>query len=527
MHPTHAIPRRALALALATLVAACAATRPEAPRIPPAVSLRLEHFAGTPLRGARDADDALRPDRPAEDASSIEFRVLYLDAEPATELPRLATHTRMVVAADGDEPIRPVAELASHARIATGEDAQRFRRQLDAGAFGRARELARLRGALLPETTAVLRATSHATVTLPSGETARRDLALFVSRGPEAEGASAGDGELYDVALAIESVRADPRTDEPGGRGDGPGGSPGAARAASDGSAEAVPPPAEAPLRREYALLADRLEAGGAALALLVPSPFDGDSGAAFAALVRVGPPPRRGEARRAHRAAFERSLRDMAAAAEEARAQASSLDASAILRREVTSALEALQLARLHRPALVFMATEARARLAADLALVADETTLARYASAVRERAEARLATADAGALGWLLEASAMSVLAEQADEGALAPELTGILLRHTGEAGRFPDVLLGVAEGAGGLAALYARLLAENRVFLEDSSPAARVRAHAWLEERGAAPEGFDPLADSGERRAALRRAEDAERADAAARGEDAEGP
>jgi len=68
--------------------------------------------------------------------------------------------------------------------------------------------------------------------------------------------------------------------------------------------------------------------------------------------------------------------------------------------------------------------------------------------------------------------------------------------------------------------LASLRARILEENRIALEGSSPAARVRAHDWLAEQGLAVPGYDPLADGPARRAALRAWSDAEEArDAAA--------
>jgi hypothetical protein len=50
-----------------------------------------------------------------------------------------------------------------------------------------------------------------------------------------------------------------------------------------------------------------------------------------------------------------------------------------------------------------------------------------------------------------------------------------------------------------------------AENLVALEDSSPAARVRAFDWLAARAKAPRDFDPLGPAGQRRAALDKAMD----------------
>ena len=58
---------------------------------------------------------------------------------------------------------------------------------------------------------------------------------------------------------------------------------------------------------------------------------------------------------------------------------------------------------------------------------------------------------------------------------------------------------------------------ILLENRSFLSSSDPAARVRAFDWLQPKGEAPEGYDPLASREARREALdldeekRRAED----------------
>ena len=81
---------------------------------------------------------------------------------------------------------------------------------------------------------------------------------------------------------------------------------------------------------------------------------------------------------------------------------------------------------------------------------------------------------------------------------------------MRRTGEVGRSSATLADVLAGATSLASWKARLSAENRIFLEDASPAVRVRAFDWLNVRGAAPEGFDPLASLAARRAALAAAE-----------------
>jgi len=57
-----------------------------------------------------------------------------------------------------------------------------------------------------------------------------------------------------------------------------------------------------------------------------------------------------------------------------------------------------------------------------------------------------------------------------------------------------------------------LDARVIAENLIYLEDASPASRVRAYDWLQSRGRAPAGFDPLGTPRERRDALEKARSA---------------
>jgi hypothetical protein len=51
-----------------------------------------------------------------------------------------------------------------------------------------------------------------------------------------------------------------------------------------------------------------------------------------------------------------------------------------------------------------------------------------------------------------------------------------------------------------------LYARIIAEQQIALEDNSPAVRVRAYDWLNERGAGPADYNPLGPARERRAAI---------------------
>lgn len=231
-----------------------------------------------------------------------------------------------------------------------------------------------------------------------------------------------------------------------------------------------------------------------------------------------------RGDDTERAREALERARRGIEASIRAARSAASELSGEDGLRIRTDSALRALARPALERPALLFLADEAGAPLVAELALVADAETLADCLLSLRQHlASVAPDSIDAGQLGWQLESAAWRWLAGLAgdEEREHAPplELAGLLLREAGEAGRYPDLLLDAVEASADLATLRARLTRENLIFLEDADPAARVRAYDWLEARGAAPEGFDPLGPADARRAALRRLEQADEADPAA--------
>lgn len=159
-------------------------------------------------------------------------------------------------------------------------------------------------------------------------------------------------------------------------------------------------------------------------------------------------------------------------------------------------------------RRKILFLAEAADAPLTADLALLSSATRLEALASLLIERFAAG-APADPDRAGWDVERTGWRLLAGSAAREDLPHELSALLLRHAGEFGRFPSAIEELA-GSGASRSVFAQRLAdENRAFLEDPSPGARVRALAWLEERGVAPAGFDPLADVRARRAALEEA------------------
>ena len=157
-------------------------------------------------------------------------------------------------------------------------------------------------------------------------------------------------------------------------------------------------------------------------------------------------------------------------------------------------------------RAALAHLGAETGAATWLDLVLGADEAQLAGLASALLKSAD-DAEVPDRETLAWELDRIALRSLIErikarEADD----PAAVALLGACTGEAAAFPTLLGDALANHTNRAAFDAWIVDENRLFLSDRSPAARVRAYDWLAARGLAPEGFDPFANEEERRASL---------------------
>jgi hypothetical protein len=158
-------------------------------------------------------------------------------------------------------------------------------------------------------------------------------------------------------------------------------------------------------------------------------------------------------------------------------------------------------------RAPLLYLARVGEAPLTEDLALGADLACLQAWVQGLPKEALNDQSTVQY--IVWQVECAAWYSLSSRAQRGELPMGLEATLLRHAGEAARYPS---GLAEGAPRALSQEAwleHLVAENLLFLEDSNMSARVRAFDWLQRREVAPAGFDPLATREARRAALKAA------------------
>ncbi|HEX5010000.1 MAG TPA: hypothetical protein VFY71_06335 [Planctomycetota bacterium] len=445
-------------LLLLVALAACAA--PPGPFEPPPLQPTWEHFAGSLLTGPQPGDAPPELDTDPAHALALQVRLAVVEDLPPGALPRLATRSRMVVGDTPGRPLRSVARLGSGAQLGEGEAAQALLAQLDTGELPVASATGASPTALLPGTTAVL--------TLPFEPPAfgpLTDVRLMIWRGDT-------------LTLAVLLRGALPPDDE------------------EQGTAPVA--------MRELVVLQPALPEDGSPLLLALPLQAPGHARAVLLAAVCARPAPA-GDVVFAQQVA--QAAQSALDATRERRVAASELTATETFLRQVVSAFGVLRDEASRRAALAFLAGASDAPLCADLVLLADAEMLAQLAQLIEEGGgDLGAVVAQGGGLGWLLERSALQLLAHRGEDQPLPPELLGILLRHVGEPGRFPTSLLDIVATCSSTATLRERIVQENLQYLEDSTAAARLRAFDWLDARGLAPAGFDPLAPLAARRAAL---------------------
>lgn len=427
----------------------------------PTLETSVEHRAGELLGATAPTGAASALD--LSDAVGCELRALWFESAPSGGVP-LASRARLVTAQRGGEAIEPRSQLSRGARILRGVEAQAALARKTLRREVVTEELALPRGV-----TATLALLAEDSVPAEDGTNVRKELRAELGR--------TRDGAL-ELAIVLEDLLA-PEEDE-------------------EGADEREDPLAL--VRRESLLLEDTLPEGGEPL-LLVFATSQPSAPTLALSIARGGA---------ASPAALERCVAQAREAELGARARTAWLGSRESRQRQIELALRALEDGGRRRAALLFLAAESGAELCADMALDADDSLLqaATTALAAQLPDAARLA-ADGATLGWALERGCAQFLAERASTQPLEVELRAAVGRRTGELGRSPAALLDVVLAARSLEDFHARLVVENRVLLEDNHPAARVRAYDWLAARGAAPEGYDPLADETEREAALERA------------------
>ena len=503
------------ALIMIVVLAGCRSAQP-APEVgplelPPALERSVDHHGGSLLGGAVHFQDEVEIDSDPARAWRVRAQLLYLERFPSGDFAKLSPQSEVVATPSDLDPLRAAGVVGRGAQLVQGEDARALLELLptdqagSAGAAGRQRSAHELTTALPPGCTAILGLANVERVEDPDNflrEWAPREpvpqaLELHVSRDED---------DRARVALVLQGLAPPREVDR----------SVDPAEMSAEQRARRLRPGAPVP-QREIILPEERPTLEGGPFVLLVPSPFAGGEGRAFALTVELDPAPAsEGEEHGEHLAALERCLHDVEQARALAARRAEPVPADDAERRSMWIALRALDAdskGREGRATLIYLAEGTGAQLLADLALDTDVESLPELTTWLVEERDALQASSEAGeaiepaALGWRLERTSYHWLSQRAMNDQLAPELEAVLLRHAGEVGRYPSVLQDLLAASRDLADFQTALIEEQRFFLEDSSPASRVRAFDWLAARAAAPAGFDPLDEADARRAALK--------------------
>ena len=473
---------------------ACRAALPEGPPTPQVVT-EIHHRAGSLLSGPSPLGDP--PDKGLEGVELFWRVSRVTDACLEHEgLERLGTRLRLVISPERADPLAPSPTLRflGSCLIVSHGAVQDFLAQLEAGSFGPSLETTRLRSVVLPNSTTFLRSRSLRTILVAGEGALHRSVTFAVSSPPDGEftlGLAAEDILVDGEAQSrpISAYAGDPRPlayEKPG----------------------YIPEPValEAQRLSEFVLLEDAPEVGAEPIVLVLPSPFEGEAGYSYVAEIRlISPPvPETGEASRVHTAMVARARREIEASIRDAARRTAPVNGQALAVSRLASAIQELAIDELRRSALLFLAHETGAEFARDLVFVASDEFLAQLLADVTD-IEDLVRELGPQQLGWSFDQHSMGFMVELTEAGIELPgELTSVLIRHTGEVAHYPSLLSGAISID--RTEFERRLLEENRVFLESSSPASRVRSFDWLQSRGLAPQGYDPLADDDARRAAL---------------------
>lgn len=469
---------------------------PAGPLSAPAVALSVAYQPGAPLSHRAGA----LPEK-AEHAHRVVCTLMASEKLPADALGSCASLTRLVTTPEGETPIAASARLTRSARAGFLSAQNRIDDMAGHGDFGRTTRLPALEGVLPPGVTLVFRAQAQTALPHPElGDPVHESVEVRLYRnGAYSERAG------FEVALVVEAIApvekdhlGEAEQDEALSEGETPD------RAKAVEAETSAQPPV---LQKEAVVLVSPPSVDADQIILVFPSPFEAESTRALTAVIELSPAPAEGPELAAHKSAFQVCRDQVARSLDQARRGPPAPRVSGAAWPGLAAVIRGLAFPVRKRQALIYLADATGARFTADATLTAPDDVIQPLGDAVlKEIGQCR----DPGGLAWILEKTTYVVLARIQKKAGLPLAMQGVLAQHAGELGRQPGFLEEVVAETKGLEAFGRRLVEENRLYLEDSSPAARTRAYDWLRARHQAPAGYNPLDPVRKRKAALERAE-----------------
>lgn len=482
---------------LVVLLTGCRATPEPGPitLAGPEVGAVTFSYHGTPLAGPIPSKS---PDVKKQGALRGTVSLFALAGLPNEGFDPLPLHTQWITTLRGETPVSRIHRFTAGSQLGIIDDLPAFSIDLKEGRLGSYAPLARMDAALDAGKTSVFQLyelIDETHLTSAQEQVRKAEIQIHYDTDPE---------RRLQVALAVEDW-LDPEPMDSAGDPDEEGLD--LIDAERDAKTRRI-----ALLQREVVLLNEDTSNALWPVAIFFPSPFEGSPAEALLAVIELAPGENEaGSDIVTSPAAFSWLIEaerleetpTMALDAGSEDLDSASFEDPALY--GVLKVLEELPFSSKKRKALVYLASQTKAGLTLDLCLTAPDSVVIALADRLDSMADAKRPK-DLDALGWKIESSAYALLAEQLAGPGIGWGLEALLTRHTGEVGRDAASLAEALRGVGGSEAFQSRLMYENLLFLEDSSPAARCRAFDWLEKKGQAPEGYDPLDSLKARRAAL---------------------
>lgn len=439
------------------LLGGCQSKAP--PPLPPEMLPAARVYPGTPVSGPTADAPQVAP----ADVMQVRVRWIMMHHLPVEILGPINAQSRLIIAPDSGSALAVTADLTRDVRFASGDTAIAFANSLESGELGEWQQIAADSRVVVPGATAQF-AVNPA---VPSVDI-QPQLSLLVSPVSQHPAATQPADAVTKIDLAVnvsERITAGPRYTT--GR-----------------------------YISETAVVDGERLAGSTRFVAAVPISDSQTPWTAIVVIATIDTTP----ADPADLDILQAELHHTAEIVEAGLSPTPLGDAPSL-----RGAISALSDPDSQRPALLLLARLCDARIAADVALVADEQQLAQLVDVTRK-------SVDPGALPpladlqWFLDRTALQFMCQAAEKESLSPELQSVLALHSGDVARRPDAILAMIGQVGDSQSLRERIIAENYIALEDTSPAARVRAYDWLAARDRAPADFDPLADAKSRRAAI---------------------
>ena len=447
------LPIRLLLLLVLSLAVGCASHRQPPPFEIHSALTTSGHFFGSPLSGPVTGNVS-KVD--LNDALDVRVDWFSLETFTAFKMPLVASQATLVTARLASQAVLSSTSLTSNARIAWFNDAPNTRQLVLESNRSRIDPIGQARSALPDGITALFRAVEtggEADQTLAHPEPRYIELSVYRR-----------SADQLQFALALHEPQPSELNYTPG------------------------------VFQREVALIEHAPTKPQTAALLVIPFVFIGPPNQAVAAVVTVTAPNN------------DPTFQSAVAQCKKDLQSPQSAEISPLWTLGLQRAMSELDDPRYTRAAVVYLASQGDAQLCQDVAMLADDAMLKQIVADIKRDVPAAIAAGNLEQYSWILDRSAIHAMQPLLTKANLPPELFAVLTQHFGEPGRHAAAVDEVMRGVSSRAELHTRLVAENFIYLEDSSPASRVRAYQWLSAQKLAPAGYDPLASPKQRRQAL---------------------